>query len=78
MLLRLRTVSPQPPSLFWCSANQARPLRIKGFSWAGLEEYLRTRLKALTAVAVERAEVDNSPIQWLAEVRWASRAARAV
>jgi hypothetical protein len=78
MLLRLFTVSPQPPSAFWCAASQDRPAAMRGPNepWAAVA--FRTRERALTAVAVDRAEVESSPTQWPSGVRSARRAARAV
>src|SRR3990172_6163092 len=76
MLLRLAVVSPQPPSEFWCAASQLRPARIRD---ADREEVERaafaTVASAVTAVAVERALLDNSPTQWPSGVRAASNSA---
>ena len=60
MLLKLLTVSPQPPSAFWFAASQARPPSMR----RGVRLRASTRARALTATAVERADVDSSPTQW--------------
>ncbi len=43
-----------------------------------LDVFLCTKANALTATAVDRADVDSSPTQWPSGVRSARRAARAV
>ena len=75
MLLKLSTVSPQPPSAFWCAASQAHAAGDQLASnapWTDVAFCVRAR--ALTAVAVDRAEVESSPIQWPSGVRSARRA----
>src|SRR5262245_16567012 len=67
MLLRLLTVSPQPPSAFWCSATQRRPLSIR----ASCDVLPRrsTMVNAVIAVAVESADDESSPTQYPSGVR---------
>lgn len=59
----LLTVSPQPPSGFWCPASQAMPPAISFSCAVSGGECFWTSARALTAVAVDRADVDSSPTQ---------------
>ena len=63
MLLKLLIVSPQPPSAFWCAASQARPPSIRGVKEPCAVVAFWTRDRALTATAVDRADVESSPTQ---------------
>ncbi len=69
-LLRLSTVSPQPPSGFAWAANQAWPFwtvapsRASSDNKAFRSGAASTIRRAQTAVAVDRALVASSPTQW--------------
>src|SRR4051794_26729092 len=78
MLLTLRSVSPQPPSAFWCAASQAMPAVMMASKRGAAAECFWTRERAQTAVAVERADVESSPVQWPCGLRSASRERNAV
>src|SRR5439155_819885 len=58
MFETLLTVSPQPPSAFWWPASHRSPVSIRSRCSNGL-----ARCRAMTAVAVERADADSSPTQ---------------
>ena len=75
MLLKLLTVSPQPPSEFWFSINQSLPRTIRSrivsrMRASRLWQSQRWASNAQTAVAVESALLDSSPSQY----PWALRA----
>ena len=63
MLLKLLTVSPQPPSAFWCSTSQRNPTAIRASKEPYADVFFCTIDSALTATAVDRADVDSSPTQ---------------
>ena len=67
MLLRLRTLSPQPPSGLALAASQPRP--------CSMRPWCRSRpvsASAETAVAVDSALLHSSPSQWPLGSRHAS------
>src|SRR5690349_19005007 len=65
ILLRLRMVSPQPPSAFTLAASHARPPEIWLAACAAPDCPNRPAIvSAQMAVAVERALLESSPDQW--------------
>src|SRR5258706_4707342 len=72
MLLKLSTVSPQPPSAFWWAMSHAIPCATNvEFSE---DPVSRSKIdRANSAVAVERALLESSPSQWPSAVRDSSR-----
>src|ERR1043166_6293416 len=63
-LLRLRTVSPQPPPEFECSTNHVSPAKTcRCTSEHGTQDSRSTIASAVIAVAVERALLESSPVQ---------------
>ena len=60
-LLKLMTVSPQPPSSFWCALSQSRPDRMRP-EWP-LPQRRSESVRATTAVAVESALLARRPSQ---------------
>jgi hypothetical protein len=75
MLLKLLTVSPQPPSVFWCPMSQRKPASINESNRSCGAVCRCTSVSAMIAVAVDNADDESSPTQWPSGVRSASNAA---
>ena len=64
MLLKLSVVSPQPPSAFACAASQSRPQEMCGAVRGEPDWPCRSQsVSAHTAVAVDSALLESSPVQ---------------